>query len=103
VTTVCTPLNARHAHDIARNRGATSTEVSVDLKSDSWNVRVGTRSSSNMRRSGCSITTKTADAAAMSSIVKRQSFHSVTSGPNAPASSNPAGTAVCLIENTRGR
>ena len=45
----------------------------------------------------------TTQAAELSSIVKRQSFHSVNSGPNAPARSRPAGTAVCLIENTSGR
>ena len=42
-------------------------------------------------------------AAAASNIVTRHPIHSVNCGPSKPASSRPAGTAVCLMENTRGR
>jgi hypothetical protein len=103
VTVACRPLKARQAKDRARRSGVPTTEIKVDLKSDILKVRVGTRSVSKILHRGCSITAYTIHAAALSSMVKRQSFHSVNSGPNAPARSRPAGTAVCLRENTRGK
>ncbi len=101
--TVCAPLKARQASESARKRGVASTASNVDLKSENLNVRVGTRSSSNILRSGCRTTAKTKQAAAVISIVVRQPVHSVNCGARMPAISSPAGTAVCLIENTSGR
>jgi len=103
VKTACTPLNARQAKDKARKPGVASTTVKVDLKSENRKLRVGTRSVSNILRRGCSSRTRTAHAAALSSIVVRQPAHSVNGGPSTPARSSPAGTAVCLMENTSGR
>src|SRR3990172_9384620 len=103
VTTACTPLKARQANDKARRPGVPSTDVKVALKSDDRKVRVGTRSVSKILRRGCSIRTKMAHAAALTSIVTRQPVHSVSCGPSNPARSRPAGTAVCLMENTTGR
>ena len=71
-------------------------------KSDRRNRRDGTRSSSNRARSGCSIAAPATQAAPVASIAPRHPQAAAIAGPRNPASSSPAGTAVCLIENTSG-
>ena len=71
-------------------------------KSDSRKRREGTRSSSNRARSGCSITANATQAVAVASVAPRHPKAPAIAGAIKPQISRPAGTAVCLIENTSG-
>src|SRR5207302_10309998 len=64
--------------------------------------REGTRSSANRARSGCSITANATQAVAVASVAPRHPKAPAIAGAIKPQISRPAGTAVCLIENTSG-
>lgn len=61
---------------------------------------LGWRSASSAARSGCDSTAHTAHTPATTASVPCQPSHSDSPGTSAPASMPPAGTPVCLIENT---
>ena len=60
----------------------------------------GWRSASSAARSGCASAAHSAHTPATASSVPCQPSHSDSPGTSAPASMPPAGTPVCLIENT---
>src|SRR6202140_632502 len=96
------PLKAKQANEKARKSRASRTDAMGGGKSDSRKRREGTRSSSNRARKGCSITAPATQAAAVASIAPRHPSVTAIAGPKKPQISTPAGTAVCLIENTSG-
>ncbi len=102
VTTICTALNAKQANERLRSSRVLTTDFNVALTSAMLKMSVPMRSSSNRSRNGCRTSAKTRQAPAMMSIAPRQPVAVASSGPRKPASSSPAGTAVCLIEKTRG-
>ena len=53
-------------------------------------------------RSGSSMMANRKHAPAVTSKAPLQPQYKVISGPSSPASKSPAGTAVCLMENTKG-
>ena len=97
-----TPLKAKQAKDRPRSSGAFRTEAMVLRKSASRKRRDGTRSSSNLARNGCSIAANTMQAAAVANTAPRHPRTPAIAGARKPQISKPAGTAVCLIENTNG-
>src|SRR4030088_1406502 len=96
------PLKAKQANDRPRRSRAVKTDAIVAPKSENRNRRDGTRSSSKRARNGCSIAAPTRQAAAVASIAPRHPRATAIAGPRNPQISRPAGTAVCLIENTSG-
>ena len=96
------PLKAKQAKDRARSSRAVRTDAIVARKSDSRKRRDGTRSSSKRARNGCNIAAPVTQATAVASIAPRHPRAPAIAGPRKPQISTPAGTAVCLIENTSG-
>src|SRR5437764_12892205 len=96
------PLKAKQAKDSARNSRAVTTDAIVARKSESRKRRDGTRSPSKRARNGCNSAAPVTQATAVASIAPRQPRAIAIAGPRKPQISSPAGTAVCLIENTNG-